>query len=423
MTHDSLEARFAARMGALLGPDFPRRIGLAVSGGGDSMAMLALAHGWARVMGIGLRVVTIDHGLRAASAAEAAMVGAECAALGHPHSVLHWSWDGQGNLQDAARAARLRLIDGWRGEIGEVLFAHTRDDQAETVLMRLARGSGVEGLSAMAPLRRPQGCGFRQVRPLLDISRADLRHYARTLRLPFVDDPSNDDPRFDRVRARRALAALADLGLTADGLADTAARMDRARTALAARAASVAQSLVLQDDAATGQLVLDRDALACVERDTQLRLVAAALQWVGGAPYRPRASALEGLLDRVLGGAGGTLCGAQVAVARHTIRLFREHAAVRDTATPTGPDRLWDGRWRVAGASVAGLETRALGPDGWARMAGKPAGAPPFEAALSLPAVFDGDTLIACAPLGHGPAHEATLIRPAASFVAFLQLR
>lgn len=420
---DSLEARFAASMGALLGPDFPPHLALAVSGGGDSMAMLALAHGWARVMGIGLHVVTIDHGLRAASAAEAAMVAAECAALGHPHATLRWHWDGTGNLQDAARSARLRLIEEWRGDIDHVLFAHTLDDQAETLLMRLVRGSGVEGLSSMTPLRRAQGMGFWQVRPLLDIARADLRHYARTLRLPFVDDPSNDDPRFDRVRARRALAALADLGLTAQGLAESAKRMDRAREALALRATAVARTLVLQDDPVTGQLVFDRDRLAAVERDTQLRCLAAALQWVGGAPYRPRASALDGLLDRILGGAGGTLIGTQVAVGPASLRLFREHAAVRDHVTPTGPDARWDGRWRLHGPAVAGLAIRALGPSGWAQLPEKPDNAPPFEAALGLPAVFDGDTLIACAPLGFGPAHDCTLLRPAASFVAFLQLR
>lgn len=423
MTADSLEGRFAARMGALLGPDFPTDIALAVSGGGDSMAMLALTHGWARVMGIRLHVATIDHGLRKASASEAAMVAAECAALGHPHTTLRWQWDGSGNLQDAARAARLRLIDDWRGDIAHVLFAHTRDDQAETLLMRLVRGSGVEGLSGMAPLRRAPGGDFWQVRPLLDETRADLRHYATTLRLPFVDDPSNEDPRFDRVRARRALSALADLGLTTEGLADTARRMDRARTALAARAASVAETILRQDDSAIGQLVLDRDGFAAVERDTQLRLLAAALQWVAGAPYRPRAAALEGLIDRILGGAGGTLIGAQVAVARDAIRIFREYSAVRDIMAPTGPDPLWDGRWRIDGRAVQGLKTRALGPEGWAQIAKKPAQRLPYDVALSLPAVFSGDTLIACAPLGHGPAHEARLIRPATSFVAFLQLR
>lgn len=420
---DGLEARFAARMGSLLGPDFPTDIALAVSGGGDSMAMLALAHGWARVMGLRLHVVTVDHGLRDGSAAEARMVATECAALGHPHRTLCWQWDGSGNLQDAARMARLRLIDGWRGDIAHVLFAHTRDDQAETVLMRLARGSGVEGLSGMSALHLAPGAGFWQVRPLLAEARADLRSFGKALHLPFVDDPSNDDPRFDRVRARSALAVLTGLGIDAAALADTAARMDRARAALAARAASVAAGVIRSDNAATGDLVLDRDGLGAVERDTQLRVLAAALQWAGGAVYRPRAHALEGLLDRLLGGAGGTLSGAQVSVAGDRIRVFREYDPVRETVTIAGGTALWDGRWRVGGAAVQGLSVRALGPGGWAQIDARPHDAPPHEVALALPAIFDGDRLVACAALRQGPAHDAVLLRPAASFVAFLQLR
>lgn len=413
-------------MGALLGPEFPSRIALAVSGGGDSMTMLALAHGWARVMGVRLSVVTIDHGLRDGSAEEAAMVAAECAALGHPHSTLRWHWDGTGNLQDAARSARLRLIGEWRGGIEHVLFAHTRDDQAETLLMRLARGSGVDGLSAMAERRHVPSAapseGFWQIRPLLQETRADLRHYADTLRLPYVDDPSNDDPRFDRVRARRALTVLGDLGLDAATLAETAGRMARAREALVARAVSLAKD-ILRDTPDAAGLAFDRDALAAVERDTQLRLLAAALQWVGGAVYRPRATALEALLDRALAGGGGTLHGAQLSVGATSLRIFREYQAVRETRAVAGPTVLWDGMWRITGPAVDGLTVRALGPDGWAQIPEKSPDAGPYDAALSLPAVFDGDRLVACAALGHGPAHAASLHRPAESFAAFLQLR
>ncbi|NKX44171.1 tRNA lysidine(34) synthetase TilS [Roseibacterium sp. KMU-115] len=393
-------------MGALLGPDFPKCIGLAVSGGGDSMAMLALAHGWARVMGIGLRVVTVDHGLRPEAAAEAAAVAAECRALGHPHATLRWHWDGTGNLQDAARAARLDLIGGWRGDVGHVLYAHTRDDQAETVLMRLLRGSGVEGLAGMAEARRVPDArgGWWLLRPLLSETRADLRHYADTLRLPYVDDPSNADPRFDRVRARQAMAAL---GLEADGLARTAARMARAAEALAARAAEVAARIVTdetQAGAPTGDLLIDRDGLAAVERDTQMRLLAGALQRVASAPYRPRAQALEALLDRVLAGGGGTLHGVEVTVGRAAVRLSREHAAVAGLAAPAIPGALWDGRWRVGAGVAPGLTIRALGPDGWAQ---RPADAPvaaPARAARAWPALFDGDRLVACPALGLGPA-------------------
>jgi len=414
-------------MGALLGPDFPTRIALAVSGGGDSMAMLALAHGWARVMGVGLAVVTVDHGLRDGSAAEAAMVARECAALGHAHATLRWHWDGTGNLQDAARDARLRLIDGWRGDIAHVLFAHTRDDQAETVLLRLARGSGVDGLSAMSDRRRVTPAtparGFWQIRPLLEEARADLRHHADTLRLPYVDDPSNDDPRFQRVRARQALAVLADLGVTPEALSDTARRLTRARDALVARAVSVLPDLLRSGAGDGADLVIDRDTLGALERDTQMRVLAAALQWVGGTIYRPRAAALEGLLDRALAGAGGTLQGAQLAVGRTEIRIFREYQAVHKTVTTAGAATLWDGMWEVAGPAVDGFDVRALGPEGWAQIPEKARAAVPFDAARSRPAVFDGTRLVACAALGHGPQHDARLHRPAASFVAFLQFR
>jgi tRNA(Ile)-lysidine synthase len=412
-----LPDRFAARMGDLLGPDFPDVIGLAVSGGGDSMTMLSLAHGWARPMGIRLRVATVDHGLREGSAAEAAMVAAECAALGHAHATLRWDWDGRGNLQDAARRARLRLIGDWIGAGGHVLFAHTLDDLAETFLMRLERGSGVEGLSAMSARRRVADGGFWQVRPLLAERRAELRRHADALRVPYVDDPSNADPRFGRVRARRAMEAL---GLDAGVLAETAHRMARARTALVARMAEVAGRIAREGSALghpTGVAEIARDGFARVERDTQLRLLARAIAWVGGAEYRPRAATLEAALDRALGGAGTTVQGTQIVVGRETLHVVREPSAVRDLVADAGRG-AWDGRWHLSGPAIEGMEVRALGEEGWRQVAERPEGAPPHVLSLALPAVFDGDRLVACAHLGHGPAHDVRLAPPSGPFVA-----
>jgi tRNA(Ile)-lysidine synthetase-like protein len=232
-----LNRRFAEEMGAFLGPDFPSDIGLAVSGGGDSMAMLHLAAPWARVMGIRLWVATIDHGLRAESAAEAALVAQACTDLGLSHSTLKWDgWDGKGNLQASARAARHDLLGRWRGSVQHIAFGHTEDDQAETVLMRLTRGSGVEGLSGMSArqtisdtaLPNLDSSAWTLLRPLLPTTRAELRHYLRVLHIPYVDDPTNDDLTYDRVKARKALDILAPLGLTAQTLAQTATRMARA---------------------------------------------------------------------------------------------------------------------------------------------------------------------------------------------------
>jgi tRNA(Ile)-lysidine synthase len=417
VTGEGLTDRFAARMGPLLGPEFPSVIGLAVSGGGDSMAMLALAHGWARHMGVRLRVATIDHGLRPESAAEAAMVAGECATLGLAHETLAWRWDGQGNLQDAARRARLSLIGAWCGEARHVLFAHTLDDVAETFLMRLERGSGVDGLSAMAERRWIAEGGYWQVRPLLGARREELRHYARTLKVPFVDDPSNDDPRFGRVRARQAMAAL---GLDAEALAATAGRLARARVALEARMAEVARRIARTECALglpTGIVAIDRDGLADVERETQLRLLARAIGWVTGAEYRPRAAALEEALDRALGGAGSTLQGAQILVGRDALRVLREPAAVAHVTVMAG-EGAWDGRWCLSGEAIGGLTVRALGEDGWRQVEEKPDGAPVHALSLSLPAVFDGETLAACAHLGYGPAHEVALLPPSGPFVA-----
>ena len=168
-------ATLAALVRAAFGPEPPDKLGVAVSGGGDSTALLVLLDDWRRDGGPELAVATVDHGLRPEAAAEAAEVAALCGRLGVPHETLAWRWDGKGNLSDAARRGRLRLIAGWangRG-IGMVAQGHTADDQAETFLMRLARGSGVDGLAAMAARRTAEGVAW--VRPLLQVRRGEFR--------------------------------------------------------------------------------------------------------------------------------------------------------------------------------------------------------------------------------------------------------
>lgn len=380
------------------------------------MAMLALAHEWARVWGVGLHIVTVDHGLRPESCEEATMVADEGSELGHPHTTLKWHWDGTGNLQDAARRGRLALINQWRGDIEHVLFAHTQDDVAETFLMRLARGSGVEGLSAMAD-KRLIPHGFHIIRPLLQTSRADLRHYIDTLKVPYVDDPSNDDPRFDRVRARHALT---ELGIDAEAIADTAQRLSQASDALRRRAASVAQRIVRTD--AYGTLIFDRDAFALIERDTQRRLMAAALSWVSSAPYRPRASALDGLLDRVLSGGGGTLHGAEVSIDEDTFLILRELNALRDMAlVPDGV--LWDRRWLVLGQGIEPYVIRALGARGWEQLPKEDRSGLPHRVAMTLPALFDGARLKGFAPAKFGHDHNLEFNPIAGTFAAYLLSR
>lgn len=423
----SLDQRFAEAMGQLLGPDFPTDIGLAVSGGGDSMAMLYLAHNWTRVWGVRLWVCTVDHGLRPEAASEAAMVARECAALGWPHATIRWTWDGQGNVMDRARQARLEAFNEWHGTLQHVLMAHTEDDVAETFLMRLARGAGADGLAAMEarrtvrfPLGAPsaalliegerppragwqRGTGYEVVRPLLGVSRADLRHYLRVLQGPWVDDPTNDNPAYERSRIRLAHESLAALGLGTETLAGAARRMARVGEALAVRALEIWRAHGCEE-MATGDLRIARDGFAEVERETQMRVLSAALMHVSGAEYSPREAPLEALLDTLLAGGSGTLHGCEAVAEKENIRIFREYAEVADCRTGVEEGALWDGRWMIRWQEAFdSCEVRALGHEGWVQAGEKPEGTPPYKSARSLPAVWDGMRLVACDGIGFGP--------------------
>lgn len=204
------------------------RIALAVSGGADSMAMLLLA---AAAFPRCVVAATVDHGLRPAAADEAAMVARVCAQLGVPHATLSPAEPiTGGSLQSQARAARYAALFGWMRQVDAFLLltAHHADDQAETLLMRLNRASGVAGLSGIRPIRfdhRPV------LRPLLGWRRAELRTIVSASGAPWVDDPTNSDPHHDRTRFRELLAGqtLLDpvaLARSADYIADSNSALD-----------------------------------------------------------------------------------------------------------------------------------------------------------------------------------------------------
>ncbi len=300
-----------------------RPIGLAVSGGGDSMALLHAAADRAAQDGTRFLAATVDHGLRAASAEEAQAVAAVCARLGVPHDVLRWTgWTGRGNLQQAARDARRRLLADWAHARGaaSVLLAHTADDQAETVLLRLARGSGVDGLSGMHENFYFGGVLFE--RPFLGLARGDLRHWLRARGASWIEDPSNEDPRFDRARVRAMMPQLAELGLTRERLVRTAEHMARARLALDHLASEEARRSVRADE---GSLLLPERILSSVTSDdTSARILSAALMWVGGRDRRPRWEALTRLALTVLEGRVATLSGCRVSLADGLVRVAPE---------------------------------------------------------------------------------------------------
>lgn len=195
-------ARFTADLEALTGAR-PERLGVAVSGGPDSLALLLLAHAACPDR---VEAATVDHALRAESRDEALYVGEICAGLSCPHAILpvHVA-DGPGGVQAEARQARYTALVAWARERGlaAVATAHHQDDQAETLLMRLQRGAGLAGLAGIRPVRAQDGIFI--LRPLLGWTRAELAAVVREAGVEPVDDPSNRDARFDRVRVREFL--------------------------------------------------------------------------------------------------------------------------------------------------------------------------------------------------------------------------
>jgi tRNA(Ile)-lysidine synthase len=214
-------ARFRAGLEALTGPA-PGLLGVAVSGGPDSLALLLVANA---AFPHRVRAATVDHRLRAESAAEAAFVGNVCAGLQIPHATLAAEEAIAGNVQAGARALRYRLLGHWAAMegIGWLLTAHHRDDQAETLLMRLQRGAGLAGLAGIRP--HTEIDGLKVIRPLLGWPRAELAALVAAAGHAAVQDPSNEDERYDRARLRRRLAETdwidpAPLARSAEALAE-----------------------------------------------------------------------------------------------------------------------------------------------------------------------------------------------------------
>ncbi|HEV2157014.1 tRNA lysidine(34) synthetase TilS [Bradyrhizobium sp.] len=287
---------------------------LAVSGGPDSVALMWLAARWQRSLARGprLTVVTVDHGLRPEAAREAREVKRLATALGLTHRTLRWRGaKPKTGLPAAAREARYRLLAEAARKTGasHVLTAHTRDDQAETLLMRMLRGSGLAGLSAMARLTARDGIVL--ARPLLDVPKSQLIATLKRARIGFADDPTNRDTAFTRPRLRALLPQLAAEGGDSRSLARLAARLARANAAVEVLVDGAERFLQLRSrgDAsqATGrsfeaQTVFEAEAFALLPEEVRLRLLLRAINALGheGPAELGKVETLLAALDRAL---------------------------------------------------------------------------------------------------------------------------
>ncbi|HWK46079.1 MAG TPA: tRNA lysidine(34) synthetase TilS [Stellaceae bacterium] len=383
-------------------------LAVAVSGGRDSLALALLADRWARARGGRVIGFTVDHGLRPEAAAEAAQVGAWLTARGIAHHIL--TREGPvpvSDIQAAARQARYALLRAACRDHGilHLLVAHHLEDQAETLLLRLARGSGVAGLAGMASLVETGDC--RLLRPLLGVSRRRLEATLRGCGQPWIDDPSNRNPAYARVRLRDQAAGLAALGLDPPRLAGTARQLGMARAALERAADRLLAEAVSIHPA--GFARMDHAVLARAPIELALRAVAAVLATIGGTEYPPRFDRLERLWRRLSGpepARAATLGGCRLLPMGEGILVLREAAAIAGPAPLETAGILWDGRFTaklVTGSSGAGtFRIAALGPAGVASIgvaAGHCSGIPRRIRPV-LPGVWSDRGLVAVPHLG-----------------------
>lgn len=407
MDHDLDSGAFAALM-APLGP-FERRPVLAagVSGGADSLALCLLAHHWARERGGRVVGLVVDHGLRPESADEAAGVARRLSTWGIETALLRWAEPRRGSgIQAAARRARYRLMSDWCRDaaILHLLLAHHRDDQAETFLLRLGHGSGLDGLAAMAPIRETDT--LRILRPLLGVAPERLRAMLRARGVPWVEDPANRDPAFERVRIRRLLPELAHQGVGTARLARVAGKMGGARRAIErAVARHLANCAELHP---AGYCMLDRARWLDGQDEIGKRALERALVCIGGGAYPPRRARLMRLWRELAGAsgdemAGRTLAGCRILANSGRILICREAGLITDEEPIEGGDPVtWDGRFRLRVVNRrrhAGWVVRRLGEDGWAaalaadpRLRDRPV---PAAVRPGLPAICGLDGLIA----------------------------
>jgi tRNA(Ile)-lysidine synthase len=282
---------------------------LAVSGGPDSIALMWLAARWRRALTRGPRLiaVTVDHGLRAEAASEAREVKRLARSLELPHRTLRWAGaKPKTGLPAAARSARYRLLAQAARSHGatHILTAHTRDDQAETLLMRMLRGSGIAGLAAMA--RESERDGVVLARPFLDVSKSQLVATLRKAKLGFADDPSNRDLHFTRPRLRGLMPALAAEGGDSRSLARLASRLARANTAVELFVDGAERYLALKGSAASHPVFdarsFDASAFAAMPEEIRLRLLLRAINRFGheGPAELGKVEALLSALDRTV---------------------------------------------------------------------------------------------------------------------------
>lgn len=334
-------------------------LAIAVSGGADSMALVLLLLKWSATHNVFLHALTVDHCLRDSSSAECAQVSDWLAGRNVSHTVLRWDGGAQkrkiaSSPQHAARNARYDLMNQWcaTNGFGYLFVAHHADDQVETFLMRLARGSGIEGLSAMSPIS--QRSGIFLLRPLLNFTKLQLVEVCRDRGQNWVVDPSNNSDASARVRFRKAQEVLEREGFTRQRLLNTVQHLRRAKLALDQAVNEFFESAGRFDGFGVARLSVRK--LENAPEEIGLRTLSRILMAVGGASYGPRFKNLKSLYDRIVSGPwrDATLHGCFIKHDGADLVICRETAKIAASLNILiNKNVVWDGRFQVNLVSVS----------------------------------------------------------------------
>lgn len=386
----------------------PDHIVVAVSGGGDSIALCLLAAQWAAENGAKVTALTVDHGLRAGSSQEAGQVAAWLSQRSIEHEVICWTEAKPvTGVQEAARKARYALIADWmiKRKLTNLLVAHHAEDQAETFLLRAGQGSGIDGLAAMAPVSRRNG--LRLLRPLLAIPKSRLTATLKVMQQPWIEDPSNQDHRYSRVQFRSLLPGLADAGMPPGRIAALAEGFGvLSRSLHHIDRLAIAACTTLHPE---GYATLDRAYVGTLPIPLQGRVLRQLIHAVGGRTYPPRRAAVDRLLQRLTAGTefrGATLGGCRIQPWRGRTLICRE---ARNFGTPlvlhSTQTVTWHALFEVVVSGAAGLIVGPLTKQGWKAISGDVSADAsariPAIVLPSLPVFYDSDGVLAVPALDY----------------------
>ena len=396
-----------------------KRIGLAVSGGGDSLAILLVVASLIERVNYQVEVATVDHGLRIDSASEVEFVKDVCASNFLKHTTLQWEKPNKiSNIQNCARLARTKLLTEWayRKKISMILLGHSADDQAETIIMNLIRGSGLEGLRGMPSFFINEGIIF--IRPFLSVGRDRLRAFLQDHKCSWIEDPSNFDDKFQRVKVRKLLPKLSELGLTISKINLTGERMASASSLMRRLSASEIDKCISINP--WGELEIHKQHFLCLPEEIKMRILTAVVGGLRGTQYRPRYKLIKSLLQKMSKNVAWlrvTTCGLKVTEKSKLFLFQREISAISeivDIANLTRhnlPEKkimktentfAWDNRWVISIKSNQNYSTAKIGRvTSKATLKGLRKGnsSIKYYTAAGLPAIFFKGKLVALAGL------------------------